>query len=145
MKNKGKILGIDFGAASVGLAITDEQQTMVFGRGVIKKYGSLQNLAKKLHQLCEQENAVKVVMGLPIAVAEKSQSQTQKIRNIGKKLRLYLHGIDFEFQDESFSSFEAREALKKLDVKAKNYKKTEDEMAAIIILQNYLKIHSTIA
>lgn len=141
MKNKGKILGIDFGEKTVGLAITDEEQIMVFGRGVIKDFGSLEKLAEKLAQLCAEEGAVRIVIGIPLNAAVENEvvgTQAKRMRQIGEKLRSFLHDIPMDFQDESFSSFEAGEELKELGVKVKDRKQTEDEMAAIIILKKYL-------
>ena len=44
MQNKGKLLGIDFGENNVGLAVSDESQAFVFGRGCIRGFKNLKNL-----------------------------------------------------------------------------------------------------
>lgn len=137
-------MGIDFGEKSVGLAVTDEAQTMVFGCGLIKNYGSLLKLARKLANICSKERVVKIVMGVPVSsVVGKSQQQAKRMRRIGVKLQKCLERmvgeLPLEFEDESFSSFEAEKVLKQFGVKPIDYKRSEDEMAAIIILQNHLK------
>ncbi len=138
MKNKGKILAIDFGAYFVGLAVTDEDRLLTFTRGVIKNYKSLENLFAKILELCKKEKVTQIVLGVPFASDGGKTAQSERMYAIGGKLQKYLQNIPVAFEDESFTSYAADDFLKSVGVKEGKRKDTEDEVAAIFILRRYL-------
>lgn len=141
MKNKGKILALDFGNRTVGLAVSDEDRTMVFGRGVIRDFKSLAGLFGRIAEFCMKEGIVGVVMGIPSGKEGQETPQTERIRGIGEKLGDFLKDIPVEFEDESFTSFEADDYLSGIKgVRGRDRKQMEDELAAVIILKRYLKL-----
>lgn len=139
-----KILALDYGAAKIGVAISDEGQSMVFGRGFLERKDGIFNCFEKILQLCKTEKIAIIVAGLPLNEEGHDTVQSKKIRNFVRKLEHFLkkHSISAQifFEDESFSSFEASEHLAGLGFKVKKSKKYEDELAAILILQKYLKL-----
>lgn len=137
MKNKGKILAIDFGYHFVGLAVSDDARLMAFAKGVISGYKSLNGLFEKLKILCSDEVVTQIVMGLPLGDGSTETQKTERVRSIGKKLENFV-GIPVDFMDESFSSFEAGNKLMDMGVKAHRVKEQEDEVAAVLILERYL-------
>lgn len=139
---KGKILALDFGQNNVGVAITDESQQLVFARESIKNFGSLQKLFEKIKKIYEEDKIGTIVFGLPLDENENLSPQASKIKKIGQKLGDYLGLTRIIFQDESFSSFEAREELKNHGIQTSEQKKHEDSLAAVIILTRYLKERS---
>jgi putative holliday junction resolvase len=138
MPQKGKILALDFGRSAVGMAVSDEDRQMVFGRGVIRDYKSLANLFAEISKFCLDEKVSEIVMGVPIGGDGEDTPQTEKIRSIGEKLEKYLGNIPVNFEDESFTTYEADEFLSLKGVKGSRRKETEDEIAATIILKRYL-------
>lgn len=139
LPKKGKILALDMGRNSVGMAVSDESRQMVFGRGVIRNFQSLTRLFAEVKSFCEKENVQEVVLGLPIGGDGEETLQTERIRSIGEKLEAYLGGIPVEFEDESFTTFEANEFLGGVPgINGRKRKETEDEIAAVIILKRYL-------
>jgi putative Holliday junction resolvase len=141
VKNKGKILALDFGNRTVGLAVSDEDRTMVFGRGVIRDFKSLAGLFGRIAEFCMKEGIVGVVMGIPSGKEGQETPQTERIRGIGEKLGDFLKDIPVEFEDESFTSFEADDYLSGIKgVRGRDRKQMEDELAAVIILKRYLKL-----
>lgn len=141
MEKKGKVLAIDYGASSIGLAITDSERMMAFGRGVLKNSG-LEEVMQKIAALLDKENIAVIVLGLPFSKEGEETPQTVRIRGFGDKLGNYLHdqgfNVDIEYIDESFSTFEANLILKDIGVDPRERKMTEDEMAAIILAQRYI-------
>ena len=134
-------MAIDFGNRTVGLAVSDEDQSMVFGRGVIRDYKSLAGLFAKIKELCLKEKVIGVVMGLPAGKEGEETFQTERIRGIGEKLDEFLVDIPVEFEDESFTSFEADEYLAEIRrVRGRDRKQMEDELAAVIILKRFLEL-----
>jgi putative Holliday junction resolvase len=135
VSNTGKILAIDFGEKYTGLAICDEGRHLVFAKGLIKDYKSLEDLFAKVAQFCEEENIKLIIFGIPSEDIE----QSRRFRKIGKKLEKYLKNIPLEFEDEDWSSFEANNILKGFDMKNLRNKYSEHEISAMIILERYLK------
>ena len=139
MNKSGRLLGVDFGKSKVGLAVSNFEQNMVFRRGVIKNYKSLVNLFGLLAEIVKKENIVNVVFGLPLSEDGRKTNQSGSIVAIGEKFEAFLGKKIILYQDESFSTFEARRDLGELDHKAVNG--DDDDMAAFIILRNYLEKH----
>ena len=135
----GKILAIDYGSASIGLAVSDDSRIMAFSRGVLKKLSKEEAIAK-ISSLIKEENVKLVILGLPMSIDGGETLQTAKIREFGDKLSielLKLH-VPMEYVDESFSSYEAQKMLENLNVKALDRKKTEDELSAVVLVRRYI-------
>ena len=135
MKNKGKILAIDFGKSKVGLAISDEDRKFAFRRGIIKDFKSLERLFEQIKRLCESEKVNLVILGLPLAINGSSTIQSSRIRKIGESLSAFLDKVKVEFVDESFSSHQANELIKSMNGAVSQ---DDDDFAAYIILGKYL-------
>ena len=140
MKNK-KILAIDFGESNIGLAATDSGANLVFGKGSLKRGKSLDDIFKKIKGFCDEEQVVKVIFGLPKGKNAEDTEQTERYRRIGRKLSDYLGNIFFEFEDESFTSYEAREMSAGFEDDLLKTQYSEHELAAMIILRRYLHHH----
>ncbi len=141
--NNKKILAVDFGEKNIGLAVTDAGAGMVFGNGEIRGKKSLDDIFKAIVKIIIAENVVKVVFGVPVSKEGMDSGQAERMENIGKKLADYIEGpcqgVKLVFQDESFSSFEAREFIREAGVGDFGRKHSEHEIAAMIILKKHLE------
>lgn len=136
--NKGRVLAVDYGGAKVGLAVSDQDRQMAFGRGVLRGL-AIEAVLDVLVDLVSAEQVVQVVVGLPLAIDGQETQQTLRIREFGKRLAERLgNDVVLDYIDESFSTFEANEILTKIGVDAEQRRATEDEMAAIVLLQRYI-------
>jgi putative Holliday junction resolvase len=142
MPNKGKVLGIDYGDVKIGIAISDESQTVAFGRVLIKNKSQKDTIAQ-IKKLCEDENIVEIVIGLPLNMDGEKTEQTRKVEQFGEELKSEI-GLPINYHDERLTSAESDAILYTLGVTGsgkskKNIKKQEqDIIAASLILQNYL-------
>jgi len=134
-------LAIDYGQKSIGLAVSDQNRVMAFGRGKIVNKDKDKVLAA-LADLVVLEKIVEIIVGLPMGKSGEETPQTTIIRKFAGQLKSYLQErkmtVTIGFLDESFSSFEANKMLAELGVKSQDRKKTEDEMAAIILIHRYI-------
>lgn len=137
----GKIMAIDYGTAKIGLAVTDVNRLMAFGRGVWR-FESRGKAIEAIGGMVMEEQVVKVVIGLPMAVDAGETAQTLKIRGFGGELEVFLKekgcDVGIEYIDESFSSFEAGRILEEIGATREQKRETEDEMAAVILLHRYI-------
>lgn len=138
---EGKLLAIDYGQKSIGLAVSDQARMMAFGRGTLNNVGK-DKVLESIIDLIVKDEVVEVIVGLPLGVEGQETAQTAVIREFAGELQKILDArkmaVKIAFLDESFSSFEANKILAELGVKSPDRKKTEDEMAAIILIHRYI-------
>jgi len=125
------ILGIDFGAAKIGLALADSETRMAFG------YYSLLNnkeLITKIAEIIEKENIGTVVIGLP---SYNNVPESQKIYfAFGDSLKMTMPTVEIAYADEMFTTKMAQDNLKAKGMR--HVKDHDHKEAARIILQSWL-------
>lgn len=120
-----RVAGIDYGSKRIGLAISDESQTLAREYGIYSPKEFWQNI----EQLIKQEGIERIVLGLPLNMSGENTDKTQEVQAFYDQLQQRL-SIPVEFMDERLSSVMAGN----LPGGSKNI----DSLAAQIILQNYL-------
>jgi putative holliday junction resolvase len=130
------ILGIDFGASKVGLAMAETETKIAFSSGVLKND---KNMFHELREICQEEEVGIVVVGLPRISGfenEKKQDSQKSYREFAEKLKTEMPKVQIFFADEMFTTKMARENLK--ESAKRNLEKIDDAEAARIILQSWL-------
>lgn len=127
-------LGIDFGKKRIGLALG---QLIPKGAGVIDGTKSLKEVIEAIKQICLENEVSGVVIGLPKKPSGSPGELAEDIKIFAGKLK-EATGLPIHFEEEGFTSVEAEEILKE---SGKNYSRKSgktDEMAAILILEQYI-------
>jgi putative transcription antitermination factor YqgF len=124
------ILGIDYGAADVGLALSDSETRMAFACGKLKND---KNLLKKIAEIIERENVEVVIVGIPSYINKNEVIyEGERLGSvIEKELKVKVY-----YQNEMFTTKMAQANL--IEKGVKGIKKHDDEEAARIILQEWL-------
>jgi putative Holliday junction resolvase len=138
---KGKILGIDYGDVRIGIAVSDVDQTIAFGRKAIKNL-SYKQVIEEIVKICKEEKIVQIIIGLPLGLDGRKTDQTKKVEFFVSKLKEHLD-IPINYQDERLTTKESNGILTTLKIrrKEKKFKKQQkDIIAASLILQNYLNL-----
>ncbi len=133
----GRCLGIDFGMARIGLAISDENQRIALPIGFIRAGKTMQETAKLIDDRVAVYSLEKVVIGLPLQLNGQEGEMAKKVRLFAEVLQNLLI-IPFIFWDERLTSAQVERHLKDSGMNRKKRAKHSDEMAAMTILQNYL-------
>ncbi len=133
MQNKGKLLCLDLGK-KVGIAISDSTWTLA--RGI--KTVNIKDLKIELKKIINQEKICGLVIGLPINMDGTPAKSSEETIQFGEELSKEFNLI-VKFQDERLSSWAARELLHELGYKADKIRALEDQTAAKIILESFLK------
>ena len=130
-----KIIGIDFGLAKVGLAISDPSGVIALPLKVIR-YKNKEDLISELKNISEERDVKKFVIGYPISMDYKENEMTKIIDNFKQD----MENVNFEvvLEDERLSSEYAKKIMIEQDVKVSRNKEMVDLTAASIILQTYL-------
>lgn len=135
-----KVLGIDYGDKSIGLAIFDVDIGFIYPLKTI--FRKRKNILRK--SLVEIENIVnindikKIVIGIPLNVDGSISYRVEETKKFYEKLKIRLsHQIDILFEDERFTTIEAKEKLAYKKMNKTEQKLYVDQIAACLILENY--------
>jgi len=138
-----RILGLDVGDKTVGVAVSDPLGIIATGVTTIERVGIRKDTGKVLDYIREYECET-VVMGLPLGLDGEDTIQTEKVRAFRQMLENKLKSsgplskVNVVWQDERFSTCEAEEVLIEANMSREDRKKIIDRQAAIVILQRYL-------
>lgn len=132
-----RILGIDFGLARVGLALTDPMGAMAFPYRTITR-STREALFADLAQVLDSEKVEAIVVGLPLNLDGSDSMTTRQARNfaqsLGRRTDLPIH-----LMDERLSSAAAEEELIEAGLtKRRQRKAVLDQQAAVRILESWL-------
>lgn len=139
-----RILGLDVGDKTVGVAVSDPLGIIATGVTTINRVGIRKDTGKVIDYIKEY-GCETVVMGLPLNLDDTDSVQTEKVRAFREMLENKLRSsgavlakVKIEWQDERYSTAEAEEVLIEANMSREDRKKIIDRQAAIVILQRYL-------
>lgn len=133
----GKIIGIDYGKARIGLAISDERGVLAFPLKCLQATSGHNKMIEELISFLSTLQYSAIVVGLPLLMNGKDSDLTKEARAFASLLETRLSKPIFLW-DERLTSKQVEKLLIEGDVKRKDRTKKVDTMAAILILQSYL-------
>ena len=131
-------LGIDYGDARTGIAITDQLNITVQGLETIKNNGSDKVILKRLDELLEQYEIDTIVVGKPINMNGTESERTIKTEQFIHKLKCKYNKMKIETVDERLTTVAAQRTMNFLDVNKNKKKNIVDTISAVYILETYL-------
>ena len=135
-----KILGLDLGTTTLGIAVTDAISIAVHGRETFRfEPGNYMSAREHVLEICQNENINEIVLGVPYYESgDLSPHAKSCIRFKNDLLKANSNLIIHEI-DESYSTQDADEKLKEMNLSYEKRKALVDEYAAIVILERYLR------
>ena len=131
------IMSVDLGKARTGIAVSDKSEGFAFPKTVINEYNT-EKLVQKIADCAKELLAEEIVVGLPKnmdgSLGERAQTCSEIAGKIGEK-----SGIQTVLWDERCTTVTAHNYLSMNDVRGKKRKQTVDAVAAVIILEDYLR------
>jgi putative Holliday junction resolvase len=134
-----RILGLDFGEKTTGVAISDPMGWTAQGLEIIRRQDTL-NIKPtliRIGEICAAYEVEKIVLGYPKNMNNTLGERVEKTENFKKKLENRLH-LPVILWDERLSTVAAENALLEADISRTKRAQVIDKVAATIILQNYL-------
>lgn len=131
-----RTLGIDYGDARVGVAVSDLLGITAQGVKTIKNTG-IKKLLAELKEVIDEYKPEKIVIGLPKNMDGSEGFRAQATREFAKRLEEIYDG-KIVFWDERLSSMGAKRYLNETNTRGKKRKEVLDTVAACIILEGYL-------
>lgn len=132
-----RILCLDVGEKNIGVAVSDSLGLTAQGLEVIKRQ-SLSRDLERIRQLIKEYEVEEIVLGLPRNMDGTIGEKAREILRFKDKLDA-LAGIKVTTWDERLTTVAAQRALLEADVSRKGRKKVIDKLAAVLILDSYLR------
>lgn len=129
-----RILGVDFGRARIGLALSDELGLLAHP---VKTLPASRDAAKQIDELVREKNVERVVIGLPRHLNGTMGEAAAEVLVFAEKLRKLLP-CDVVTWDERLTTIAANRVLRDGGHTARDSRKVVDQIAAQMILQGYL-------
>ena len=133
-----RILGIDYGDARTGIAITDALNITVQGLETIHNQGSDIVILRRLDEILEQYEVDTIVIGKPINMNGTPSERTEITEKFIHKLKCKYNKIKIETIDERLTTVAAHKTMNFLDVNKNKKRNIVDTISAVYILETYL-------
>lgn len=139
----GRIVGIDFGMARIGIAVSDERKIIATPLQVMKAQKRTENTASQLLSLLQEHARThryaieEIVLGLPLLMSGKKGLLADEVTHFVDVMRT-LCTIPIVTWDERLTSVQAERSLREGTMTRKKRTRFVDTVAATIILQSYL-------
>lgn len=131
-----RIMGVDYGDARTGIAVSDLLCSLVGTTTVIHS----RNMEKTIAQICtmvDEQNVGEIVVGLPKNMDGSEGNRAQLCRDFAEKLETAVK-LPVHLWDERRTTVEAHNILSQHNYHGKKRKDTVDAVAAALILEGYL-------
>ena len=143
--NKMRKLGIDYGDARVGVAITDELGITVQGLETIHYSGNDKVVLKRLEEICNQYEIDTIVVGVPFNMDGTKSERVEITDKFIHKLKCKFNKIQIETVDERLTTVAAHRTMNFLNINKHEKKNIVDTISAVYILETYMnKIKNSI-
>ncbi|HHT36450.1 MAG: Holliday junction resolvase RuvX [Candidatus Wallacebacter cryptica] len=131
-----RVLGLDVGEKTVGVAVSDPLGFTAQGLEVIRRTSIEQDL-KRLAEIADQYQVERIVVGMPRRTDGSYGPEAEKVEAFAAKLKEAVT-VPIVFWDERFSTAAAERILLEGDVSRAKRRRVVDKVAASVILQGYL-------
>ena len=134
-----RIMGLDFGSVTVGVAISDELLLTAQGIETIrrKQENQLRKTYQRIEELIQEYGVEQIVLGYPKNMNNTIGERALKSEEVAKDLERRT-GLPVVLWDERLTTVSADKLMMEAGVRRENRKEYVDKIAATIILQGYL-------
>ena len=134
-----RILGLDYGSKTVGVAVSDPLGLTAHKVETIwrKQENKLRRTLARIEELIAEYEVEKIVLGFPKNMNNTVGERAEKALEFGEMLKKRT-GLEVIMWDERLTTVEADRTLIEAGVRRENRKQYLDGIAAVFILQGYL-------
>lgn len=134
-----RIMGLDYGTKTVGVAISDVLKITAQGIETIerKEENKLRRTCARIEELIKEYDVEKIVLGFPKHMNNDIGERAEKALEFGEMLKRRT-GLEVVMWDERLTTVAAERTLIESKVRRENRKQYIDKIAAVFIIQGYL-------
>jgi putative Holliday junction resolvase len=129
-------LGIDFGEARIGLAISDPDGRFAVPLTTLERRND-RSAVRAIAEIARQEDVGRLVLGEPLSLGGERGPNADRVRRFGERLA-EVSGLPVRFVNESLTTVEAQERMREAGLDPRKDPGRIDAMAAQILLQEAL-------
>ena len=134
-----RIIGLDFGSKTVGVAVSDELLITAQGIEIVrrKSENKLRQTLARIEELMEEYQVDKIVLGFPKNMNNTEGDRCEKTLEFKEMLERRT-GLSVELWDERLTTVAADSIMMEAGIRRENRREYVDQIAATLILQGYL-------
>lgn len=134
-----RIIGLDFGSKTVGVAVSDELLITAQGIEIVrrKSENKLRQTLARIEELIKEYSVEKIVLGFPKNMNNSEGERCEKTLEFKEMLERRT-GLTVELWDERLTTVAADNLMMEAGIRRENRKEYVDQIAASFILQGYL-------
>ena len=134
-----RIMGLDFGSKTVGVAISDELGLTAQGKEIVRREreSKLRQTCARIEELIVEYGVERIVMGLPKNMDGSEGERVEKTKEFQEMLERRT-GLEVILWDERLTTVAADRYMSEAGIRGAKRKELVDEIAAVFILQGYL-------
>lgn len=134
-----RILGLDFGSKTVGVAVSDELHITAQGVEIIRRKApaKLRQTLARIEELVGEYEVGEIVLGYPKNMNNTEGERCERTKEFKEMLERRT-GVSVTLWDERLTTVAADKSMIEMGIRRENRKNYVDEIAAILILQGYL-------
>ena len=134
-----RILGIDYGEARTGFAITDELGITAQGLETLQSNGSDKLIFKKIDELLEIYNINTIVVGMPYNMNGTKSERAELTEKLIHKLKCKYNKLKIDYIDERLTTVAAHKTMNFLNINKHKKRNIVDTISAVYILETYME------
>jgi len=135
----GRILAVDWGQRRIGLALSDETQTLAQPLATLTRRAGKRFPMAQLLQLITTHNVVGVIVGLPLDESGAEGDAAHAAREVADAIKRRVGaGLEVTMWDERMTTARVLAAVREMGGSTRGRKEDVDAMAAALLLQHYL-------
>ena len=138
----GRLICFDVGERRIGIAVSDMLGITAQPVETYHRTGNLEKDYEYLVSIIKEQEAVKLVVGLPKNMNNSLGFKAEEIQNFIEEFKSYLpEQFPIDWIDERLTTVQAENVLFEANVSRKKRKKFVDKIAAVFMLQTYMDMH----
>ena len=134
-----RIMGLDYGSKTTGVAISDPLLITAQGIEIIRRdsENKIRKSLARIEELIAEYEVAKIILGYPKNMDDSIGERAEKTEAFKERLERRT-GLEVILRDERLTTVAANEIMIESGIRRENRSKYVDEIAAMLILQEYL-------
>ena len=134
-----RMLGIDYGEARTGFAITDALGITAQGLETLNSQGNDKIILKKIDELLEKYEVDTIVIGMPYHMNGTKSERAELTEKFIHKLKCKYNKLKIDYIDERLTTVAAHKTMNFLNINKHKKRNIVDTISAVYILETYLE------
>ena len=131
-----RILGLDVGSKTIGMAVSDPLGITAQGLDTIRRSNKRRDFGQ-LREVIVKYGVTEIVVGYPLRMSGAEGTQAEKMQVFAEDLRKHFR-IPVHLSDERLTSAQANRVLRDSEMSIRRRGEVVDKLAAVLILQNWM-------